>query len=118
MEIPIHNADRIPLPPQETKIHSLSGQAWPDGRRVQVRVETTPFQQRPNLHICILNDQGLEVASMIVTQILRTQLEFTLHLRAPETQGRYTVAAHLTYPDLELDSLGRIESSFEITSNH
>ncbi len=114
MEISFRPPDQMPLPPAETRIQSLHAEPWPDGRRVRVQVEITPFQQRPNLHIQIADAQGFEVASMVATQVLQTRQEFTLHLRQPETQGHYTVAAYLAYPELELDSVGPAEAGMEI----
>lgn len=115
MEISFRPPDQMPLPPAETRVQSLHAEPWPDGRRVRVQVEITPFQQRPNLHIRIADAQGFEVTSMVATQILQTRQEFTLHLRQPETQGRYTVAAYLAYPELELDDVGRAEAGMGIT---
>jgi hypothetical protein len=101
MEINFTNAEQVPLPSEETRIQSLSAEPWPDGRHVAVEVEITPFQQRPNLHICLYDAQGEEVASVAAMQILQRRLGFTLHLRQPETSGRYTIQAYLIYPDLD-----------------
>jgi len=116
MEIRFHDPSDAPLPPRETRIRALSVEPWPDGRRLAVEVQITPFQQRPNLHVSVYDAQGREVASLGAMQILQTQIGFTLHLRQPDTRGQYTVAAHLAYPDPDLD-LGvvhRVESTFEI----
>lgn len=114
MEILFQDPSQVPLPPDEIRIRSLHAEPWPDGRRVAVEVELTPFQQRPNLHINVYDAQGQEVASIGAMQILQTKIGFTLHLRHAETQGQYTVATHVAYPDLELDEVGRAETSFEI----
>jgi len=112
MEISFRAPGQMPLPPAETRVQSLQVAPWPDGRRVRVQVEITPFQQRPNLHIQIADAQGFEVASLVATQILQARMEFTLHLRQPETQGHYSVAAYLAYPELDLDGVGRAEAGF------
>jgi hypothetical protein len=116
MEINFHDTGQVPLPPEETRILSLSAEPWPDGRHVAVEVEITPFQQRPNLHVCLYDAQGREVASVGAMQILQRRLGFTLHLRQPETSGRYTVQAYLIYPDLEKDPglVDRAEQAVEV----
>jgi hypothetical protein len=116
MEKRFHDPSDTPLPPSDTRIRALTVEPWPDGRRVAVNVQITPFQQRPNLHINVYDAQGREVASLGAMQILQTQIGFTLHLRQPDTRGQYTVAAHLAYPDpdLNLGVVHWIESSFEI----
>jgi hypothetical protein len=116
MEITFHDPSDSPLPPDQVRIRALSAEPWPDGRRVAVEVQLTPFQQRPNLHLSILDAQGREVASVGAMQILQQQIGFTLHLRQPETRGHYTVTARLAYPDPELD-LGVVDqaaAAFEI----
>ena len=116
MEIRFHESGDAPRPPAETRIRALSVEPWPDGRRVGVEVQITPFQQRPNLHVNIYDAQGREVASLGAMQILQTQMGFTLHLRQPDTRGQYTVAAYLAYPDPEpsLGTVHQVEASFEI----
>jgi hypothetical protein len=109
MEIRFHDPDETPLPPQETRISALQVEPWPDGHRIAVDVQITPFQQRPNLHVLIYDEQGEEVASVAAMQILQRRLGFTLYLRSADTRGRYTVEAHLGYPDPDLN-LGVVDS--------
>jgi hypothetical protein len=99
MEISFFDSDDIPVPPQETRIVSLNAELWPDGRRVGVEVQITPFQERPDLHIYIQNAQGQELASASAVQIRQPHIGFTLHLRGPEAHGLYQVSALLVYPD-------------------
>jgi hypothetical protein len=116
MEIQFHNSSQVPLPPGETRIRALSAEPWPDGRRVAVDVQITPFQQRPDLRIHIYDAQNQKVASMGAIQILQHQIGFTLHLRHAQTSGKYRVVVDLAYPDpdLELGVVDQSETSFEI----
>jgi hypothetical protein len=116
MEIHFHDPNELPLPPAETRISALEIVPWPDGRRVGVDVHITPFQERPNLHVIITDDQGREVASVGAMQIRETRMSFTLHLRQPETRGQYQVTAQLAYadPDLKMTVVHQIEKRFEI----
>ena len=117
MEIVFHDPDEVPLPPNETRIRSLSAEPWSDGRRVNVTVEITPFQQRPNLYIGIYDVQGQELASVGAMQLRQKQVAFTLHLRQSDTRGQYKVSARLVYPDpdLNLGVVDQAESAFEIS---
>ena len=117
MEIKLHDAYELPRPPGETRFRSLRAEPWPDGRRVAVQVQLTPFQRRPNLHISISDAQGREVASLTAIQILQPDVGFTLHLRQADTHGQYTVAARIAYPDpdLNLGVVDQAETAFEIT---
>ena len=112
MEIQFHDPSQVPLPPGETHIRALSAEPWTDGHRVAVKVQITPFQERPNLHISIYDAQGQEVASVGAIQIRQHQIGYTIHLRQAETSGRYTGVAYLAYPDLGV--VDQAEISFEI----
>jgi hypothetical protein len=114
MEIGFTDPDQAPLPPEDTHILSLAAAPSSGGQRVDVHVKITPFQQRPNLHVCIYDERGKEVASVGAIQILQTQLGFTLHLRQPETTGRYMVRAYLIYPDIDLGVVDEAETGFHI----
>ena len=116
MEITFHDPNQVPVPPDQTRIRALSAEAWPDGRRIAVDVELTPFQQRPDLHVSIRDADGLEVASVAAMQIRQTQIGFTMHLRQPDTRGEYRVTALIAYPDPDLDMgvVDQAETTFEI----
>jgi len=100
MDIFFQDPTDIPLPPEEVRIRELSAEPWPDGHRVRVYVELTPFQTRPNGEINITNKDEEEVASVSFIETIDPKMQFTLHLRTPETQGEYSVNASIFYPVL------------------
>ncbi|HLE14970.1 MAG TPA: hypothetical protein VI776_09490 [Anaerolineales bacterium] len=97
MDIFFQDPSDIPLPPEEVRIRQLLAAPWPDNRRVRVVLEITPFQKRPNGEVRILDSLGEEVAALSIVEALDPNMEFTLHLRAPETAGRYTATAVIYY---------------------
>jgi hypothetical protein len=114
MEITFHDANEAPRTPNDTRIITLSAEPWPDGRRISVQVQLTPYQQRPNLHISICDAQGQEKASVGAVQIRQTEIAFTIHLRHLETAGHYNVMAFLAYADPGLGIVDQAETNFEI----
>lgn len=84
--------------PEETKISSLTAQPYPDGYRLRVNMEITPFQKRPYIEVILTDSDGGEVASTSIVEPLSWKLEFTMHIRG-ELQNPYTVSARLYYPD-------------------
>jgi len=82
----------------ETKITSLAAQPYPDGRRLRVNLEITPYQQRPNIEIILKDADGGEAASTHIVEPLSWKLEFTMHLRGA-LRNPYTLQARLYYPD-------------------
>lgn len=84
--------------PEETRITSLSAQPYPDGYRLHVYIEMTPFQKRPHLEVTLRDGNGDEVASASVVEPLTWKIEFTMHIRG-ELLNPYTLEAKLFYPD-------------------
>ena len=84
--------------PEETKISSLSAQPYPDGYRVRVNLEITPFQKRPYIEVILHDSTDAEVASTSIVEPMSWKLEFTMHIRG-ELNNPYTLNARLYYPD-------------------
>lgn len=84
--------------PEETKINALSAKPYPDGRRLRVNLEVTPFQKRPYIEVLLTNADGDEVASTSIVEPLSWKLEFTMHIRG-DLNNPYTLNARLYYPD-------------------
>jgi hypothetical protein len=86
------------MTPEETHITSLTAVPYPDGRRLRVNLEITPFQTRPYIEVTLKDADNEEVASASVVEPMSWKLEFTLHLRG-ELRNPFTLEAHLFYPE-------------------
>jgi hypothetical protein len=86
------------MTPEETNISSLSAEPYPDGYRVRVTIEVTPFQKRPHIEVLLSDADGEEIASTSIVEPLSWKMEFTMHLRG-ELNNPYTLEARLYYPD-------------------
>jgi len=84
--------------PEETHITGLSAEPYPDGYRVRVNVQVTPFQKRPHIEVTLKDSNGDEIASTTIVEPLSWKLEFTMHIRG-ELNNPYTLDAKLYYPD-------------------
>lgn len=84
--------------PEETKISTLTAETYPDGRRVRVNIEVTPFQKRPYIEVTLADHDQNEIASTSIVEPLSWKLEFTMHLRG-EIKNPYTLSAKLYFPD-------------------
>lgn len=84
--------------PEETRITSLSAVPYPDGYRVRVNIEITPFQKRPYIEVALHDADGGEVASTNIVEPLSWKLEFTMHIRG-DLRNPYTLNARLYYPE-------------------
>ena len=84
--------------PEETRITSLTAAPYPDGYRLRVNIEITPFQQRPHLEVVLNDADNEEIASTTIIEPLGWKIEFTMHIRG-ELNNPYTLEARLFYPD-------------------
>ena len=84
--------------PEETRITSLTATPYPDGYRLRVNIEITPFQQRPHLEVVLKDANHEEIASSSIIEPLGWKIEFTMHIRG-ELNNPYTLEARLFYPD-------------------
>jgi len=97
MDIFFQDPTAIPLPPKEVRIKELRAEPWPDNRRVNIYLEVSPFQKRPNAEVNIINPQGGKSASASIIETMNPRMELTLHLRGENLPGEYHVSALLFY---------------------
>jgi hypothetical protein len=89
------------LPPEAVRIHRMQAEPNPDGRRIRVSLEMTPFLKRPELEVSLLDPSGDLCATASILEPMNWKLEFTLHIRTLQpTPGTHTLTILLLYPDL------------------
>jgi hypothetical protein len=104
MDIRMMDSSEIPLPPKEVRLVSVVADPYPDGLRLKLRIQVTPFQERPNFEVRITNPLGQEVGSLSIIESVEPTIELTTHLRGEVVPGVYVVRTRLVYSDLDLSS--------------
>jgi hypothetical protein len=100
MNLFLQNNDNL-LPRDQVHIERVAAIPHPDRRRVKVQIDVTPFRERPNFEIIILDQDGRQVASTSVIATMHFKMEFNLHLRhVDDTTGHYTVRVQMYYDDI------------------
>lgn len=97
MDIFFQDPNEIPLPPDEVRILNFTATPYPDGRRVRVFMELTPFQKRPNVTVYAENAENRRVAEVSIIETMTRKMEFTMHLRGPVPVGDYYAHALVFY---------------------
>jgi len=110
------SVEAAPLPPEEVRLTSLSAEPYPEGGRVRVSLEMTPFQKRPWLELVMVDSLGEEVASADIIEPLNFKIELTMHIRRAEPAGKYKLIARLYYPEQADNDLKEI--SFEVRAEN
>lgn len=112
MFIQIEDPSDLPRPPEEVQIRSLDIEPYPDGRRLRVSMELTPFLEPPDLALRVLDEQGEEEADVSIISAQQTRLSLTVHLRSRELIGDYIIEAVILYDDL--GQVSRFERAIEL----
>lgn len=86
------------LAPEETRIQSMDAEPYPDGSRVRVQLQLTPFAVRPQIELTLTDARGTEVASASIVEPISFKMELTMHLRGAGA-GSFRLEARLFYPD-------------------
>lgn len=89
-----------PQPRQKVQVRSIRATPYPDGKRVWIEADLTPFMpmDRPNLEITVTNAANeTEIAAMTVIESHTPSITVTVHLRGDNTEGNYIAHAGLFY---------------------
>jgi hypothetical protein len=114
MELKLFGPDETPKPRAEIRIEAVRVTPYPDGWRVKLNIDVTPFQERPSLEIYLRRD-GKPIAELSVIETMHRQMEFTLHVRGvTNAAGTYEAEVTLYYED-RLQPQHRQQVLFEIT---
>ena len=93
------NVERFP--PESTRLLDLHAEQYPDGRRIRVNLELTPFLKRPEIELTLTDPAGETCASATIIEPMGWKLDLTMHLPTSRTTvGVFTLTAQVTYPDL------------------
>ncbi len=112
MEFFLNDPEVEKFPPAETRLLDLRVEPYPDGRRLKVALELTPFQKRPLLELTLTDSAGALAGSASIIEPNSWKLELTLHIRQADPAGSYRLSVRLYYP--EMDDVDRREITITV----
>lgn len=87
-----------PQPREKVKIEDVRIAPYPEGTRIHVEVDVTPFRERPNLLLAIHDENDQLVAELNIIETMHFNMEFTMHLRGvADPAGAYSLTVELFY---------------------
>lgn len=110
MDIHFVDPSMKPVPPQQVKVDRLDVEPYPDGRRIAVSLELTPFQERPTLELTVVDEQGGQLAQTTIIETVDHELELTMHL-PPAFSGTAAVVLEVAFE--EHGTVDRAETRFK-----
>jgi hypothetical protein len=110
MEFYLTEPEAERLPPADTRLLDLRAEPYPDGRRLRVALDLTPFEQKPTLELTLKNSAGEIVAETSIIEVVSSSIEITLHIRTQTqresealeeiTGSSFMLSGILSFPDL------------------
>jgi hypothetical protein len=97
MEIFFEDPDDMPVGREQVKIREFNAEPYPDGRRIRIYLEVSPFQFKPDAEIALVNAIGEIVASASVIETVNPKMDMTLHAPVEIRGGEYSLHAVVQY---------------------
>jgi hypothetical protein len=103
VDLHLVDPEQIPVPPEQVRALQARAEPFPDRRRVKVSVSLTPFLERPDVELRIVDDAGVILAEASVIECTDSDFALTLHLRPPPASGHARLEVTVQYPDRALE---------------
>ena len=102
---------------EDVRLKQLGLYVYPDGRRVAVGFDLTPFRERPSIEVRVVNERGEAAGWLNVIETLEANFSLTMHLRDKEPTDRYEVTAVVYYatPETERMDVHSLTRTFDAT---
>lgn len=115
MDLNFVDPSEAPVPPDEVRVRRIDLRPLPDGGRIKVQIELTPFQERPTLEVEIRDPAGDRVSQTSIIESVYPQLEFTMHLKDEPRKGPYELQVQTGYGEGTPVDVKSIEFTLEAT---
>lgn len=111
MFIQIEDPSDLPRPPEEVSVRAIQVDPYPDGQRLRVTIDLTPFLEAPDLVVRVLDANETELAEVSIIGAHQPTLGLTVHLKKQTQQYPYSLDASVRYE--ELGEVNQFSHSFE-----
>jgi hypothetical protein len=108
---------KAPKSREDVRLNELGLYVYPDGRRVAVGFNLTPFLEKPCIEVRVVNERGEKAGWLNVIETIETNFSLTMHLRDKEPTTFYEVTAVVYYatPDTDRMDVHSLTRSFDAT---
>ena len=99
MDINFTDLSEVPLSPKDVRIREFDVEPYPDGQRLRLNLDLTPFLKPPSSEITVTDVMGNQVAVANLIEIIDPKVQLTMHMRAPDPKGPFTAYALVFYTE-------------------
>lgn len=109
--------EKAPKSREDVRLNDLGLYVYPDGRRIAVGFNLTPFIEKPCLEVRVVNAHGEPAGWLNVIETMETNFSITIHLRDKEPTNQYEVTAVVYYqtPETDRTDVHRLVKRFDAT---
>ena len=97
------NRDDAPKNREDVRILRARIEVAPEGRRVAVDLELTPFIERPTIELRLINDRGEPAGLSNIIETLDRTLRMVMHMRDKKPAEKYQLQARVYYAHIDDD---------------
>lgn len=97
--------EKAPKSREDVRLNDLGLYVYPDGRRVAVGFNLTPFLEKPCIEVRVVNERGEPAGWLNVIETIDANFSLTIHLRDKEPTDLYQVTATVYYQTPETDRM-------------
>ncbi len=98
--------------PADVRFTELRVEPWPEEGKIRVHARIAPFLKPPDLEAALLNSDGDEISSVTIIENIDFNLVFTMHIRHPSADGKYSLIGRILYEDIGV--VHEAQTSFEL----
>ncbi len=114
--------DSAPRMREDVRIERIRLEVSPEGRRVAVDLEMTPFIERPTVELYLANERGEKAGLLTIIETLDRKISVVMHLRDQEPTETYTLTARVYYAtvteQMQRQVVDTLEQSFKAESGN
>lgn len=116
------NRDEAPKNREDVRIMRARIEVAPEGRRVAVDLELTPFIERPTIELRLINERGEPAGLSNIIETLDRILRVVMHMRDKEPAENYQLQARIYYAhideDMKRQKVDELIANFEAASGN
>lgn len=102
---------------EDVRLKDIQIEVAPDGRRVALDLELTPFIERPSIELMLENERGERAGTLTIIETMNHRVGVVVHLRDKSPTAVYNLFANVYYASLEKGQrqiVHQMQTSFEI----